>query len=377
MSIIRTALGFPSTGSPLDNGTGSQSYGDGLYAGMDYPPAGVKIPRGEVSISGHVFHLDGHDCEVKILIDDELVDRARWGLPRYDVYQHCMLEAAYQSGFVLRGRLARFPARQHTLQAIVNCRGRDIALDPLRFSSGEAKPGDSYLPRLVMPAGSPGVYKRGGEEFLGLLSDLAGLLPAHSVLEIGCGMGRGAVALAGYLDATAKYYGLDVLREAVEFCTRNISRRYPNFIFRHIDVENGMYNPGGRNRAGSFRLPLSSASIDLVFLWSVFTHMRPPDIAAYLQEISRILKPGATLVASCFLMTSERLEKNRGSIDLKFDQRVEDFWTTRADQPEQSIAIAEASMRQMYVDSGLSIKNVIFAGGSGVVGSQDVIIATR
>ena len=62
------------------------------------------------------------------------------------------------------------------------------------------------------------------------------LSPTAAVLEIGCGYGRVAVALTSYLDQTGKYDGIDVVKDATDWCEKEISSRYPNFRFLYADV---------------------------------------------------------------------------------------------------------------------------------------------
>ncbi len=70
------------------------------------------------------------------------------------------------------------------------------------------------------------------------------MTPDEAVLEPGCGTGRMAEPLAGYLSATGSYDGFDVVRKAIEWCETNIQS--PNFRFRHVDVRNRYYNPEGQ-----------------------------------------------------------------------------------------------------------------------------------
>jgi SAM-dependent methyltransferase len=51
--------------------------------------------------------------------------------------------------------------------------------------------------------------------------------------------------------------------------------------------------------------PYTDARFDLVFLFSVFTHMMPDDTSNYLQQIARVLKPGGRCLATFFLLDEE------------------------------------------------------------------------
>jgi ubiquinone/menaquinone biosynthesis C-methylase UbiE len=68
-----------------------------------------------------------------------------------------------------------------------------------------------------------------------------------------------------------------------------------------MDVRNARYNPEGLVDATHVRLPVADASIDVVYLYSVFSHMGVPDVRAYLREFRRIIKPGGGLFLTAFL----------------------------------------------------------------------------
>ena len=69
-----------------------------------------------------------------------------------------------------------------------------------------------------------------GDEFLAHFVELGGLQPGERVLDVGCGIGRMARPLAGYLSPTASYDGFDVNRDGIAWCRRRY-RRHPNFRF--------------------------------------------------------------------------------------------------------------------------------------------------
>jgi SAM-dependent methyltransferase len=52
----------------------------------------------------------------------------------------------------------------------------------------------------------------------------------------------------------------------------------------------------------TYEFPCEDRSQDLTFLYSVFTHMFPGDVARYLSEFSRVLRPGGCVLASMFIM---------------------------------------------------------------------------
>lgn len=121
---------------------------------------------------------------------------------------------------------------------------------------------------------------------------IARLDEQSSLLDIGCGQGRLAIGLAAALPTLRLYCGVDVSRPSVNWCNLNIAAFHPNFRFLHMDIQNERYNPNGLPFRPPVQLPLADQSFDVAFLYSVFTHMRSNDVASYLRDAGRVLRPG-------------------------------------------------------------------------------------
>ena len=126
---------------------------------------------------------------------------------------------------------------------------------------------------LSRTVGRPERFREVGEEFLGYFVDLCGLRPDERVLDVGSGVGRIALPLAGYLES-GTYEGFDVIAASVRWCQENITPRHPNFVFQHADVYNGSYNPTGTIAGRRLRVPVrGTASFDFLYLaWIVHPH---------------------------------------------------------------------------------------------------------
>jgi SAM-dependent methyltransferase len=263
---------------------------------------------------------------------------------------------------------------------------RDLLFsDPFNYLasnlSGKPVP-PRHLIRLSGIGGNVRAFEEFGRKQLRYCLDLASLKPDNSVLEVGCGMGRLAWALTRYLNSEGSYEGIDVTKVAIGWCQRKIASKHPNFLFHLVDAFNGAYNPGGKISQSVFSFPYGDESFDLVYSYSVFTHMILEDVARYLTEIHRVLKTGQTCVNSFLLLNAESLsliEKGQSQIDLKH-QHGRSLHAAKG-LPESTIGHDEEDIRIAYRKSGLRIAGPIhygsWPGRSLFLGSQDIIVAQK
>jgi SAM-dependent methyltransferase len=117
------------------------------------------------------------------------------------------------------------------------------------------------------------------------------------VLDIGCGCGRTARFLVTNHLVT-DYLGFDVIKANIDWCTRNITSRYPKARFLHVDLYSREYNPTATLTSRTFEFPVDDGSTDVVFAASVFTHLLFDDAASYLKQIARCLSSNGRAVVS-------------------------------------------------------------------------------
>lgn len=112
-----------------------------------------------------------------------------------------------------------------------------------------------------------------------------GLRDGMAVYDLGCGSGRTAQALkrAGWLGT---YMGADIVEALIEY----VNAKCPGFL--------AVVN---RN----LTIVAADESQDMIFHWSVFTHLFVEECHLYLQDIFRALKPGGRLVFSFLELESE------------------------------------------------------------------------
>ena len=106
-----------------------------------------------------------------------------------------------------------------------------------------------------------------------------GLRHDFYVIDVGCGSGRLARPLSGYL--SGQYLGTDVVEDLVTHA-RAIVRR-ADWRFEVVD---------------GLAIPERDAVADFVCFFSVFTHLLHEQSYVYLREAKRVLKPGGKIVFS-------------------------------------------------------------------------------
>ncbi len=217
-----------------------------------------------------------------------------------------------------------------------------------------------------------------------LTSPPEGLAPNERVLDAGCGVGRIAVPLTGYMSSEGSYEGFDIEPQAITWCRENITPSYPNFQFQVADIYNKRYNPGGTQQPYEYRFPYPDDSFDFAFLASVFTHLLPDAVDNYLSEISRVLRSGGRCAISYFLLNEVSQDYIRSGKIKKGPRFAHDFGTYRVrdrEVPEAAVAHNEQVVRRLYEQNGLRILEPIqhgsWAGRKGSMTRQDIIWAVK
>ncbi|MBU1145312.1 MAG: class I SAM-dependent methyltransferase [Firmicutes bacterium] len=232
------------------------------------------------------------------------------------------------------------------------------------------------------------IFIENGKEFFRYYRDLCEIKSNNKILDVGCGIGRKTIPLVDFLDEEGLYEGLDIIEEGIDWLKKNITKKFPNFNFTHVDVYNLEYNPNGKINASEFVFPYDDETFDLVVLGSVFTHMLPIDIENYISQISRVLKKGGKSLITFFLLDEEALSLiNRANAKaysgrkLDFQYIRENYRTIDENMPELAVAYELPYIVNLYKNNNLLINDPIYYGSwcgrRDYLGNQDMVVATK
>lgn len=215
---------------------------------------------GVTTMSVHEQRVDGFDERLYLLT--------------YPDVQYAVTQGIFESGLdhYLRhgkreGRLCQVdPIRMHSY------RNYNALVDQLLSEHPEEL-------AMAKAVGSPSVeaFKQFGDTQVKVLV-AHGLMSGMRVYDIGCGSGRTAAALSrSHLQVS--YQGHDINQTLVNYLNATC--------------------PGFKALATQqLKLLCDDASVDMVFHWSVFTHLFVEECFLYLKDSFRALKPGGRLVFS-------------------------------------------------------------------------------
>ena len=172
------------------------------------------------------------------------------------------------------------------------------------------RPETVHFRGMILPARhmrTGGKYFQRNEDFLQSGKSEAERLRTHcnlqaesKLLDIGCGPCRLPIGILDEMGDIASYCGIDVNRAYPQWGRRHITRHHSTFQFFHLDVKNDRYNKEGKLHQADVKLPFSNNSFDVIYLYSVFSHLNQKDVEAYLKEFNRLLKSAGKIFFTAF-----------------------------------------------------------------------------
>jgi ubiquinone/menaquinone biosynthesis C-methylase UbiE len=117
------------------------------------------------------------------------------------------------------------------------------------------------------------------------LTELAGLRPGESVLDVGCGTGTLAIVAKHRVESSGAVVGIDASPEMIERAKRKAIKAGAEVRFQIAVVE---------------ALPFPDASFDVVFSTLMLHHLPRPVREQCAREMRRVVKPDGRIVAVDF-----------------------------------------------------------------------------
>lgn len=226
-----------------------------------------------------------------------------------------------------------------------------------------------------------GDYEAVGARYLQNFIHMCQLQPSHAVLDVGCGTGRMALPLAGYLNPSGSYDGFDVVKKGIDWCNKHIAPDHPNFHFRYTPIYNSLYNTQAGQAGNRFVFPYPDAHYDLVFYTSVFTHLLPADTENYLHETARVLKKGGYCFFTCFLWNAESEEALAHIPNhMTFPVNRGHYRLHSAQVDTANVAYQEEWIFEQLTDCGLVVEQVHYGqwcGREKYYDYQDIVVCRK
>jgi SAM-dependent methyltransferase len=120
------------------------------------------------------------------------------------------------------------------------------------------------------------------------------------ILDLGCGVGRLPIGILAKGLEIKSYCGIDVDERSIRWCKKHIQSKHHQFQFQHTNARNALYNPKGAEVDTKLRLPFDDQSLDIIYLYSVFSHMLIGDVRIYAREFKRVLRQDGSVFLTAF-----------------------------------------------------------------------------
>lgn len=236
-------------------------------------------------------------------------------------------------------------------------------------------------PENLLDGVGPGEYWRIGRETVALVDELVAIRPDDRILDVGSGLGRVAWPLAGRLGRKGRYTGLDVSKQYVEWCRKNLDLPRRRFTFQQADIRTSAYNTEGLVPPEEFVFPWPDESFDLALSISLFTHLLPDALQHYLREIRRTLRPGGRIFSTFFLLDAQgKAAVASGFTYPTFTAPIEQGLLHDPLVPEDGVAYEPDWVFASFAEAGLAVTGV-HHGSWKTFGAersyQDVVVGVR
>ena len=147
-----------------------------------------------------------------------------------------------------------------------------------RLHAGMIMPPSDLTPCGRLTATPEEFYTSACDEADRLKSEME-LAERSRILDVGCGVGRLPIGLLARNMPFLSYLGTDVSLRRIKWCKRNIQNKDNRLDFQFINLKNDRYNPRGKVQLD---VGIKGKKFEIIYLYSVFSHLLQPDIEKYL-----------------------------------------------------------------------------------------------
>ncbi len=146
------------------------------------------------------------------------------------------------------------------------------------------------------------------------------------ILDIGCGV-RFTATFINKKIPVKSYTGIELVKSLVDFLKSEVENKDKRFRYVYWNVHNARYNKNGDPMESFDRFPLDGA-FDIIWAWSVFTHLSPSDSRNMLRISRHHAKESTKLFFSAFIDDNIRDFDDRDPINtLTYAYYSKDFMT--------------------------------------------------
>ena len=143
-------------------------------------------------------------------------------------------------------------------------------------------------------------YLESAEKEANRLIDYFQCTQQSRILDVGCGQGRLPIGIFRVI-GDINYIGIDVDLKSINWCKQYIELKHPFFKFKHLNIYNERYNNNGIKIDGGFCFDVVENSVDIIYLYSVFSHTTEDDMIVYLKDFARILDRAGKIFFTTFI----------------------------------------------------------------------------
>ena len=179
-----------------------------------------------------------------------------------------------------------------------------------------------------------------------------------SILDVGCGDGSVAAAFAR-AHHVGKYDGFDIDRSWIQNLNSIYSTK-ENFCFFYANIFHSYYNKSGEHKPENYQFEITDTQYDVIFLNSIFSHMKLNIIENYLRNCKKFLETNGEIYATMYVY-DDNFDAS-SAIDERFKCIPSDYYgsiTFSPNKPEHLLAHPLKEILQIIDRQDLTVERYL------------------